>query len=142
MSIKELDLAVTHRQNGRVSAGQFCEQAKMNYKLLYGTAELGHVREDSADFPSFFGTFELSPAARADERLQKVMAYYDYSKRVWPLIEDDRMDEIAVEEETVHAAVIESDDWSLEDERGERTPILVPVFCTDGGINWRLNSTR
>jgi len=52
------------------------------------------------------------------------------------------MDEIDYEEEAQFADLIESGNWWLVDQNGKRIAILIPVFCTDNQINWRLDPNR
>ena len=111
----------------------------MKYHLYHKENMIAVVEEDDADFPTFFGRYALSPSIDTPA-LSHIRFYVNYSVRVWPLIEQDRCDEIDVSEEQAFADLIESPDWNLvEAETGRRSPILIPIFCTDNRINWRLN---
>lgn len=106
------------------------------YTLLYAGEPLGTIVEDDADFPTLFGTYELDPIARERAGLAHVLEYIDWSVRTWPLVEQDRVDELAAEEEQF-AALIESEQWALRAADGRELPILIPAFCTEGRVNWR-----
>jgi hypothetical protein len=111
----------------------------MKYQLLYQQHMIATVEEVNADFPSYFGHYRLEPAVDAPE-LVHVRAYIDFSVRVSPLRDQDRFDDPAMlQEEESFTDLIESPDWSLvEIETQQRTPILIPIFFTDG-VTWRLN---
>jgi hypothetical protein len=115
---------------------------RMNYQLLYKDHVIADVTAEDSDFPSFFGKYTLSPELDHIGAMTHVLSYIDYSVRVWPLIEEDRTDEIDYEVENKFIDLIDSEDWWLLDENGEKTGILIPVFCTDNGINWRLDPSR
>ena len=72
----------------------------MNYKLLYGDHIIGDVKEDDSDFPTFFGKYKLISGLQKKPALAHIVSYVDYSIRVWPLIEADRMDAIDYENVT------------------------------------------
>jgi hypothetical protein len=111
----------------------------VKYHLHYKESVIATVEDVEADFPTFFGHYELAPTV-STPALAHIQAYIDYSVRVWPLIEQDRCDEIDLAEEQAFTDLIESSDWILvEAVTANRIPILIPVFCTDNGINWRLN---
>ena len=114
----------------------------MNYKLLYGDHIIGDVKEDDSDFPTFFGKYKLISGLQKKPALAHIVSYVDYSIRVWPLIEADRMDAIDYEEEAQFMDLIESGNWWLVDQNGKRIAILIPVFGTDNYINWRLDPDR
>jgi hypothetical protein len=79
----------------------------VKYQLFYQQHLIATVEEDDADFPSFFGRYQLEPSADAPE-LAHVRAYLDYSVRVWPLIEQDRFDDPAMSEEEAYTDLIDS----------------------------------
>jgi uncharacterized RDD family membrane protein YckC len=112
------------------------------FSLLYGPWTIGEVEQQDFEFPTFFGKFTLAPGVRENPELTRVIAYVDYSVRVWPLMEADRFDEIPADDEAELSDVIESNSWWLCPADGVREPILVPIFCTDGGINWRIDADR
>ncbi|MBW1863885.1 MAG: hypothetical protein JRJ02_16215, partial [Deltaproteobacteria bacterium] len=72
-------------------------------------------------------------------QLSHLLSYIDYSIRMWPLIEADRTDEIDYKEEAQFTYLIESGKWWLVDQNEEKIGILIPVFCTENGVNWRLD---
>ena len=114
----------------------------MYYQLLYKDHVIAEITAEDSDFPTFFGKYTLSAGLDQLPEMTQVLSYIDYSVRIWPLIEEDRTDEIDYDEENQFIDLIESEDWWLLDENGEKTGILIPVFCTDNGINWRLDPSR
>jgi hypothetical protein len=114
----------------------------MHYRLLFGATPIGEIHKDDADFPTFFGRIEFLPSLRSLPELRDVLEYVNYSLRAWPLIEQDRFDDPVFDEEFQHRAVINSEKWCLLDGRGNRIPILVPIFCTGNRVNWRLDLAR
>jgi len=115
---------------------------RMKYQLIYINHVIAEVTAEDSDFPTYFGKYTLSSGLDQLAAISHVLSYIEYSVRVWPLIEEDRGDEIDYEEENQFIDLIESGDWWLLDENGEKTGILIPVFCTDYGINWRLDPSR
>jgi hypothetical protein len=113
----------------------------MRFTLLFGEWELGSVHEDDADFPTFFGNYELSPELANVPQLRHLLDYVAFSIKRWPLIEADRLDEAIGREEEQFIDLVESEAWALRDEAGALTPILIPNFGTAGQICWRLNPT-
>jgi hypothetical protein len=112
----------------------------MRYQLFYGEVHLGDVTEEDADFPNLSGTFQPSDASDHPEIRRRVGEYVEYSIAADRLIDEpDGYDTFVEEHEDQFLDLIESEDWWLEDERGERSSILVPNFCRDSGLVWRWN---
>ncbi len=109
----------------------------MKSTLLFQGVPIAQVEQDDADFPTYFGHYRLVDDSSADPVVARVREYHDFSVRTWPLIEQDRYDEVASQEEQF-ADLIESSDWSLLQPDGSSVAILIPVFCTNSEINWRL----
>jgi hypothetical protein len=111
----------------------------MRYQLFYRQHLIASIEEKNAEFPSFFGHYQLEPIADVPE-LAHVRAYIDFCVRVSPHREQERFDDPAMlQEEESFTDLIESPDWSLvETKTQQRTPILIPIFFTDG-VTWRLN---
>ena len=110
----------------------------MKYQLFYRQHLIATVEEANSEFPSCFGHYQVAPIADVAE-LAHVRAYLDFCLRVSPLREQERFDDPALAEEESFTDLVESPDWSLvETKTQQRTPILVPVFFTDG-VTWSLN---
>ena len=114
----------------------------MKYQLLYGDHVIAEVIVEDSDFPTFFGKYTLTEGLDQLSDLTHLLSYIEYSVRVWPLYEEDRTDEIDYKEEEQFTDLIESGDWWLLDQNGHKTGILIPVFCTNSAINWRLDPER
>jgi hypothetical protein len=111
----------------------------LRYQLYFGSHAIAVVKEKDADFPTYFGEYRLLNEIGSPE-LGRVRDYIDYSVRVWPQVEQDRMEESSLAEEETFMALIESEDWFLvEADSGRRIRILIPLFCTGNRMNWRLN---
>lgn len=111
----------------------------MKYQLFYQQHLIATVEETNAEFPSFFGDYQLEPIADVPE-LAHVRAYIDFCVRVSALREQERFDDPALSEEELFTDLIESPDWSLvETKTQQRIPILIPIFFTDG-VTWSLNT--
>ena len=110
----------------------------MRYQLFYQQHLIAAVEETNSEFPSCFGQYRLEPIADVPE-LAHVRAYIDFCVRVSPLREQERFDDPALAEEESFIDLIDSPDWSLvETKTQQRTPILIPMFFTDG-VTWRPN---
>ena len=110
----------------------------MRYKLFYGDVHLGDITEEDADFPNLFGTFQPSDASDHPETRRRIDEYVGYSVEADRLIDEpDVYDTFVEAHEERFLDLIESEDWWLEDGRGQRSPILVPNFCRDSGVVWR-----
>jgi hypothetical protein len=110
-----------------------------DFELVFGRSRVAQVWEEDADFPTTFGRYELLPQARQDPELERVMAYHDFSVRVWPLYEREELDHPDLEEEQRYQDLIDSLAWALVRANGDRISILIPVFCTGGRLNWRFS---
>lgn len=112
----------------------------MKYQLFYREHRLGSIEQSDADFPTFFGSYEIDPAALDLPELAHVRDYIEFSVRTWPAFESGDCDERGQEDEERFMDLIEENSWFLVDEEdGHRTAILIPVFQTDQQVNWRLN---
>ena len=108
----------------------------MRYQLFFQQHPIAAVEETNSEFPSCFGHYRLEPIADVPE-LAHVRAYIDFCVRVSPLREQERFDDPALAEEESFTDLIDSPDWSLvETETQQRTPILIPIFFSDG-VTWR-----
>ena len=125
-------------QLNRISVGRL---EALQYTLLFGRRVIATVEERDADFPAIWGSFELDPGLRDDPSLRRVVDYIEFSIRTWPLIDAGRTEE-TYEEESQFQDLIDSSDWWLADQDGQLLPILIPVFETNGRINWRLDPNR
>ena len=109
----------------------------MKYDLWFGESKLASVTRTGADFPSLWGEYQLEEGIREDDRLRHVVEYIDYSIRTAPLFEAARPHVPRVDEEDNFIDLIESKQWFLLDEKGEREPILIPIFHSERDIGWR-----
>lgn len=110
----------------------------MRYQLFYQQHLIATVEETNSEFPRRFGHYWLESIADVPE-LTHVRAYIDFCVRVSPLREQDRFDDPALAEEKSFIDLIDSPDWSLvETKTQHRTPILIPIFFTDG-VTWQPN---
>lgn len=107
-----------------------------SYQLLYDGNLLGTITEEDSDFPTVFGSYALDAEAGTRPGLERAVEYVEWCVRTWPLIEQNRYDEVAAEEDQF-MDLIESDGWVLRADDGREVPILIPVFCTDNKLNWR-----
>ena len=109
--------------------------------LYYGKTPIAQIKETDRDFPTLSGSFQLLDEFE-ESREMKLKEYIDYSIEVWPFIEEDRIDSVDWSEtEKVFSDLIESPHWWMR--RGDTfIPILIPIFCTRGRINWRFDPDR
>jgi hypothetical protein len=109
----------------------------MTYQVFYQQHLIAKIEETNSEFPSCFGHYRLEPIADLPE-LAHVRAYIDFCLRVSPLRKQERFEDPALAEESF-IDLIDSADWSLvETKTQQRTPILIPIFFTDG-VTWRPN---
>ena len=106
-------------------------------KIIWKETEIARVEAEGGDFPTFFGRFTLCENIPAN-----TMSYVDFCERTWPLIEDGKFTDEYYEEEALYIDLIENNEWWLENEKGQKEPILIPVFCTNREVNWRLDPSR
>lgn len=110
----------------------------MRYKLVFGGVHLGDVTQVDADFPNLFGIFQPANASDHPEVRRRIDEYVGYSVEADRLTDEPgKYDAYAEENEARFLDLIESEDWWMEDERGQRSPTLIPNFCRDSGIVWR-----
>ena len=106
-------------------------------ELCFERWPIARVWEEDSDFPTTFGRYELLPETRAIAELEHVIAYHDFSVRVWPLYEREELDHPDLDEESRYQDLIDSTAWALVRPNGDRVPIQIPVFCTGDRLNWR-----
>ncbi len=108
-------------------------------RLFFGDAWLGEVEPVDADFPNLFGTFRPSDATDHPEIRRRIGEYAAYSIAADALMgtDPDAWEAFVAEHEAAFLDLIESPDWWLEDDRGERSAILVPLFGEDSSLVWR-----
>ncbi|PZD75449.1 hypothetical protein C1752_00020 [Acaryochloris thomasi RCC1774] len=113
----------------------------MNQTLLYRDHIIATLNEQDADFPTFWGTINLS--AMDPETPVIVREYIEWSITTWPKIESDTYtaDDAEIEEQKF-GNLIQSSDWWLEGTDKERIPILIPCFQSNNEANWRIDPSR
>jgi hypothetical protein len=115
-------------------------------KLYFGNIVIGEITCTDANFPSSNGTFRLT--LPFDLHLFMIISkFIDHSYRLNDFYENAKESDDRVEMENEFAAaennfldLINSDQWSILEEAGERIGILVPSFWRPDGITWRLNA--
>jgi hypothetical protein len=112
-------------------------EVHIKYDLCFGESRLASVTRTGADFPNLWGEFRLKESIREDDRLRHVVDYIDYSIRTAPLAEADQQDDARNAEEEKFIDLIDSNQWFLVDEKGQREPILIPIFHSEREIGWR-----
>jgi hypothetical protein len=120
----------------------------MTYLLYFDEKLIGDVTYTDADFPSFCGKFNLI-LNQSDTLSTQILNYIDFSARehrYYASMEnaveyepsENELEELELEE-TKYENIVETDSWTLVDEKGETTNILIPQFGFDKTIVWRLN---
>ncbi len=117
------------------------------YSLFLGTLKIGNVTQADSDFPSLWGRieFENSIAVPETDAARRMARFIELSRHYTRLLETLVEGQESSEQDTINAELegyadfIDSDDWHLVDEHGERVPILVPIFHDHDEIVWRWN---
>ena len=110
---------------------------RRRYRLRFGSEDLGEITEENFDFPSMYGRWS-GPEILHNEHLAAYIAYSREKDRIAVASDSGAEWERFVEEnENDFLDLIESDEWTLEDESGRRKRILIPNFTADGGVIWR-----
>ena len=89
-------------------------------KLYHGSDLIGLIRNPSQDGFEMSGEIELTPAAAAYKELFAFFTDGDKALYVEPPFEEKWLES-----------------WSVENEKGERSPIVIPGVYKDGEICWR-----
>ena len=105
------------------------------YDLWFGEWQLASVTRTGGDFPNLWGEFQLKEGIREDDRIRHVVDYIDFSIRTAPLVHADQQDDAWYAEEDDFSDLIESNQWFLVDEKGQREPILIPIFIPNGKLD-------
>lgn len=113
----------------------------MSQTLLYKAHRIAMLDEQHADFPTCWGTIDLSNIDPETPAI--VLEYIEWSIATWPKIENDTYtDEDALIEEQKFGNLIQSSDWWLESMDKIRIPIMIPCFQSKNEANWRLDLSR
>jgi hypothetical protein len=107
--------------------------------LEYNGRQLGWLDEVEADFPNGCGRF--SPVAESTWP-EPVRRYQAYSIRLSDLLESESEDatgyaDFIAAHEYEHLALINSRQWTITDQAGHSTRILIPIFHSDATLTWR-----
>ena len=120
------------------------------HKLYFENRLIGEVEYSSADFPSFCGKFSLL-LKQSDDLSKHILSYIDFSERqdryytLDGVVASDTRESALKElqqEEAQYEDLIETNSWTLVEEDGEVTKVLIPLFSFDGTITWRLNTAN
>ena len=117
-------------------------EAHINYDLCFGESRLASVTRTGSDFPNLWGEYQLKEGIREDDRLRHVVDYIESSIRTAQLAEADQQNEALYAWEENFIDLIESNQWFLVDEKGQREPILIPIFHSKQEIGWRWRIER
>lgn len=113
------------------------------FTLYFGDIRVGTIVQTDSDFPSIFGSYRIELPEDENAVHRHIHNYIKYSIEAWRLMmiddsEGGDWDHYQSEHEMKYIDLIESNDWRLVS--GTRTiRILIPIFGTDGEVNWRLN---
>ena len=113
-------------------------------KLYFDNIFIGEIENNSSDFPSFNGDFKLLLDSK-DKTALHISNYIDFSARQSEFYENqididnyEAVEDELVKEEETYIDLINSSAWTIHENNGEVTKILVPVFGNDE-ISWRLS---
>ena len=109
------------------------------YQLFYNELLVGEVIELYREFPSLWGRYRLYSFNEPNELIKRIQSYVEYSIEADRIAQEDEdtWHEFAGQRESQFQELIDSGDWFLVDEEGNRHNILVPIFCQDNGVIWR-----
>ena len=105
--------------------------------IWYKEIKIAKLDSEDCDFPTFYGKCELLRNIPED-----IKKYIDFCIRTWPLIENDNLNDKYYQEEATFVGFIDSSDWWVTEDGGNKIPILVPIFTSDSGVSWRLDYSR
>jgi hypothetical protein len=110
---------------------------KETFKLYYKDILLGTVLTGETNFPSTSGQIEFTFDTL--EKENELRNYIDFSIEASNKVLGDVnvYGEFINREELKYQSIIDSVDWTLESRDGVRVKILVPVFLSNKGINFR-----
>lgn len=94
--------------------------------------KIARVMPNVSEFPVLSGKFML-----LDGLPDHVHEYILFCSRYSDSIETGEISDSYLEEEESFISLIESKNWLMTDEKGDSTPILVPVFMPPNLISWR-----
>lgn len=113
-------------------------------KLHFEYILIGEIENVDAEFPGFYGNFTLLLDITDDFSAQ-ILNYINFSKRyadffVQEHLTDSDLEQELLREENEYLHLINSENWYIIDPDGNKIKILVPIFDTNNGIIWRINS--
>lgn len=113
------------------------EKIICSYTLFYKKIALAKVTCNDTDFFNNWGKYELNEdVIQIHSHLRD---YIHFSMAASKLMEEDetKWDEFCSLEEPKYLDLIDSEDWTLVDSKGESNPIVIPGFCVNDELVWR-----
>ena len=119
----------------------------MRYELYFREIKIGVVSDVESDFPNLWGTIaydESLTQPTTDER-KRLARFVELNRESIRLVDIEHEQDVTSELDAINKHLesyydfIETDDWILVSDNGERIPILCPIFRHDGEIVWRWN---
>jgi hypothetical protein len=121
--------------------------ATASYDLYLGSMKIGRVIKEDSDFPNLWGriTYDEALSRPRTPEEKRFARFLELEQESIRLVDLEHEQEVSSEQEAVDAQLeayqdyIETDDWFLVDERGNKLLIMCPILRYDGGIVWRWN---
>lgn len=117
------------------------------FGLYFGPLKIGRVIQTDSDFPNLWGNITYDPAL-GNPQMAEVSRFIALNRECTRLADMEQESDIFQEQEAVNTELeayylsyVESEDWHLIDEQGDKLPILCPIFRGDSEIVWRWNSS-
>jgi hypothetical protein len=118
------------------------------FDLYFGSLKVGVVTQSDSDFPNLWGNIAYDPSLRVPQSAEiahfvRFVVLNQESTRLLDMEhEQDTSREqgaVGAELEAYYKDYIESEQWYLIDEHGQRLPILCPILRGSSEIVWRWN---
>ncbi len=105
------------------------------YNLFYNEIFIGKIEVKVHSLPNTYGKLQLNSLNKNDKLCQHIWGYIQYCMEIDKLYQENKEDEIDFDEQEKYIDLIDSEDWYLQDEKGNKDSILIPVFGTDNYVN-------
>lgn len=111
------------------------------YKLYFGDLELAEISRKHSDFPGVSGYYRLNIKDPNSAKIEEILKYIEYSIESARIVKEaetigKQWVSAFVEGKPPFVDLIESEEWWLQDDKGDRHNILIPNFKSERNINW------
>jgi hypothetical protein len=111
----------------------------MIYDFYFANIKIATIKNAVEEFLNCHGSYILEDDFVNLHSGNDLHAFVESQINNPPPIEASKLEEFDQSEDDRYIHFIDSNDWLLIDQDGEKIPILVPIFNSNIDITWRFN---